>query len=249
MSKEDLTKLINDANTNLDIARGLATDFAGRVKFGHYNLEPDEIETAKKMLEPLLNVARQTPVQQNMGGPVPFGPDPQFQREFFEKRMNIALENFSELTKYTSNILKDTLETARNAYGRIVWMNTIMFLTGISLFIFAALYAAFSQQQKIYSLVFGGLGVANFIALFMRDPIKRTQQALSNLVQVEIAFMNFFEQITIWDAFAQQPPINLANIERASASLQQRSREVIQMLETYIENDQEKRRDNDKKSS
>jgi hypothetical protein len=249
MSKEDQERLIHDANTNPDIARGLATDFAGRVKFGHYNMEPDEIEAAKKTLEPLLSVVRQTPLQQDMGGPVPFGPDPQFQREFFEKRMNIALDRFSELSGYTANILQQTLGTARSAYSRIVLMNTIMFITGISLFIFAALYAAFSQQQKIYSLVFGGLGVANFIALFMRDPIKRTQQALSNLVQVEIAFMNFFEQITIWDAFAQQPPINLASIEKASVSLQQRSREVIEMLETYIEVDPEKGQHDAKKGS
>jgi hypothetical protein len=239
MSKEDMDKVIARAKNDPDFARGLARDFSTVVKFAHLDLEPNEIETARQTLKDVLTSTPPPASQPDFAGQPQVSGDWKFQedlmKETIRERMRIGLKRMEQLSEYTSNLFRDTLDTARNAYKRIVWMNTVMFVTGISLFIFAALYAALSQQQKIYSLVFGGLGVANFVALFISDPINKTQAALSNLVQVEIAFMNFFEQITIWDAFAGQPPLNPANIEKASATLQERSREVIEMLEKYIE--------------
>ncbi len=251
MSKEHLEQVINRANTDWEFARGLATDFQQALRVGRYHLEPDEIEAARKALGGVLmsaqnNAAGQSPQFQFNPAPQP-GPEAQaawiadleFQRDLLRKRMMNQIARLDDLGAYTVKILKDTLDNARSAYHRITLMNTIMFLVGLSLLIFAALYAAFSQQQKIYSLVFGGLGVANFIVLFIIKPIERTQTALSNLVQVEIAFMNFFEQITMWDAYAApkgNPPIlSPADIEKASAQLQQRSRETMDLLQRYIE--------------
>ena len=245
MSKEHLEQVINRARENPDFASGLAGNFERTVKFAGYQLEPDEMETAKQELKNILSSAKPSEPQPDQA--FQFNPaaqaamlaDFEFQRDLVRKRMKSQLARLDELGAYTVKILKDTLDNARSAYHRITLMNTIMFLVGMSLLIFAALYAAFSQQQKIYSLVFGGLGVANFIAIFIIKPIERTQTALSNLVQVEIAFMNYFEQITMWDTYAApkgNPPIlNPADIEKASALLQERSRETIDLLQKYIE--------------
>jgi hypothetical protein len=86
-----------------------------------------------------------------------------------------------------------------------------------------------------------GLGAVNFVALFLFGPIERTQNGLSNLVQVEIAFMNYFEQITFWETFALTPTgippgPNLANIREGSTELQRRSEETMALLQTYVEN-------------
>jgi hypothetical protein len=118
-------------------------------------------------------------------------------------------------------------------------MNVIMFAVGIGLFLFAAFYAVFSNE-KIYSLVFGGLGTVTFISLFILTPMEKSQNALSNLVQVEISFMNYFEQITLWENFAltpqgNPPAISPANLDKASEMLQKRSMETIELLQKYIE--------------
>jgi len=83
--------------------------------------------------------------------------------------------------------------------------------------------------------------LANFVALFLFGPIERTQNGLSNLVQVEIAFMNYFEQITFWETYAltptgDPPAPNLANIREGSVQLQRRSEETMALLQNYVEN-------------
>jgi len=240
LSKEDLDKVIARAKTDQDFARGLARDFGAVIKFAHYELDPSEIEIAKQKLKEVLTSSHSSSTDANPPGQLPFMADFEFMQELQRKKLTSQLERMIKISNYTADMLKDTLDNARRAYFRITWMNTIMFVSGMSLLIFAALYAAFSQQQKIYSLVFGGLGVANFVTLFIMKPIERTQAALSNLVQVEVAFMNYFEQITIWDAFAGQPKgnppaLDLGNIEKASLVLQERSRETIELLQRFIE--------------
>lgn len=119
-------------------------------------------------------------------------------------------------------------------------MNKVMFITGICLFIFSALYAVLAQE-KVYSLLFGGLGVASFVTLFLLGPVERLQKALSNLVQVEIAFMSFFDQIVWWEQVAsipEQGPMkgpDRDNIEKASKGLHGSCQAIIELLETYVE--------------
>jgi hypothetical protein len=238
MSKEDFDKVLARARTDPDFARGLARDFSATAKFARFNLDPNEVAAAKHELQDVLSTASSP--QPKPPEPLPFMVDFEFLQEMQRKKIESQVERMIRLGNYTASLLETTLDNARQAYFRITWMNTIMFISGMALLIFAALYAAFSQQQKIYSLVFGGLGIANFVTLFITRPVERTQAALSNLVQVEVAFMNYFEQITIWDAFASQPKgnppaLDLENIQKASATLQERSRETIELLQRYVE--------------
>ncbi len=162
------------------------------------------------------------------------------------KRFTAQVARANDLGAYTVTILKQTLDRASSAFKTISRMNTIMFFTGITLFVSAA-GLGLATGQPSYSLVLGGLGAANFVAIFFLEPIERTQTALSNLVQVEIAFLDFFEQITLWDAYAQvpngTPPMpSPEHIAKASAQLQVRSREVIELLQNNVENAPTRRR-------
>jgi len=121
------------------------------------------------------------------------------------------------------------------------------------LFVAAALSGAILKDRTAYSLMLAGLGAANFIALFLLGPIEKTQNALSNLVQVEISFMNYFEQIMFWEGYALlpkgfPPAPDPANIEKASLSLQQRSQETIELLQTYVESSPEKKQASPRKA-
>jgi hypothetical protein len=162
-------------------------------------------------------------------------PPGQAQLAAAEKMAQFQVERAQELQTYTLNLFKSTLDNARKTYRSVTWMNRILFALGIGLFLAAAIYSAVADR-KIYGLFFGGLGTVAFVGFFVLGPIEKTH--LSNLVQVEIAFMDFFEQITVWEAYAMSgaaPGGDPAKIEKASKMLQQRARETIDLLQTYVE--------------
>lgn len=165
--------------------------------------------------------------------------DLDFQRDQELSRLKANVERANELGAYTVTILKTTLDNAAKTYKRITLMNSLMFSLGFGLFLLAAVYGVLADE-KVYSLAFAGMGAATFVALFLTGPIEKTQVALSNLVQVEISFMNFFEQITIWETYAlapvgDPPVLDPDKIETASASLQQRSTETVALLQKHVE--------------
>jgi hypothetical protein len=40
----------------------------------------------------------------------------------------------------------------------------------------------------------------------MRDPIERVQRALANLVQVQVVFMTYFDEVSWWEDLANISP-------------------------------------------
>ncbi len=165
--------------------------------------------------------------------------DPEFQVAEMKRRISFLNQRAEDLGNYTVSILKTTLNNAAGTYKAISLMYKVMFFVGIALFVGAAIYGAISKE-KVTAFVFGGLGVGTFVATFLTGPIEKSQSALSNLVQVEISFMDYFEQITFWESYAltpqgMPPAPSLANIEKASEMLQVRSKETIELLQKYVE--------------
>lgn len=235
MSKESLWAALGRCQTDLDFRCQLTGDLDEAVQKNGLQLDGDEKQALRHLMNAPLPPA----------GGAPFGPDPQFIQAMNRQR-EAQLKRNNELADFTLHTLKDTLHNAKNAYRIITLMNRVMFFTGIGLFLFAAFYGAFSND-KAFSLVLGGLGVANFVALFILGPIEKTQIALSNLVQVEIAFMHYFEQMLMWEFYAQMPKGNPpmpdpANIERATAALREVASETMESLQHYVEDTQTNRR-------
>jgi hypothetical protein len=244
MSQTDLSKLISRARTDHALQDRLFRNFPQTLRDEGYDLDASEIETAKRTLS------------DGQAQPFPGMPGPpqdllvkQMEFEFAsrQKATETNLIRMAELSNYTVHILKSTLGNAALTYKIITWMNVVMFGVGIGLFVFAAFYGVFAER-KVYSLVFGGLGTVSFATLFLLGPIEKSQKALSNLVQVEISFMNYFEQITFWETFALRPVGNppmpsSENIEKASEMLQQRSKDTVDLLEKYVETGPEKTRE------
>jgi hypothetical protein len=230
VSSEDLWKVVGRARCDLDFGGQLRQNFAKTVAEAGYNLDPRESFDAHHAVEQLLL----DPL------PGPAGPQPPSNAEL-EAMRKLRLEQLarmSELTEYMFATVKKTFLYAGLTYKSVTWMNWLTFGTGIALFVFAAFYAVYSQE-KVYSLLFGGLGVSSFVALFILGPIDKTQGALSHLVQTEIAFMNYFDQQTFWESYANIGP---ANIERASASLQGRAQETIELLRRHLDEEDARRR-------
>lgn len=170
--------------------------------------------------------------------------DLEFQRQQGRLQAEANTERGIDLAKYTASILKTTLDHAAKTYQRITLMSYLMFLIGLGLFVTAAVYGIVANDDKQYAALFAGMGAVTFVALFLTGPIEKTQTALSNLVQVEVSFMNYFSQITLWETYAYQlagdpPAPTSANMEKASQMLQQRSGETAKLLQDYLEPEDE----------
>ncbi len=241
MSREVLWQVVGRARADLAFGQELREDAPRALAGAGYELDPREIEDVKNFLATGSDVPGPGAVPPAMQGGIPMRPeDVEFQRAMMKDRFTKQMARMDKLNDYSLSLIMGTFDSAKSTYRTITWMNRIMFVVGIALFLFAGLYTVFAEQ-KIYSLVFCGLGAASFVALFLLGPIDKTQRALSNLVQAEVAFMNYFDQLTFWENYAQIPrqtpqggPDPL-NIERASQGLQERSRETMELLQLYVE--------------
>ncbi|MEY2447505.1 MAG: hypothetical protein QOH79_981 [Acidimicrobiaceae bacterium] len=210
---------------DLNFANALLQDPDGIVQQSGYALSREETKTVRDTVQYLLAAT---------------SPDAVFQREQLQATMRAQLKRGTDLSEYTVQLFKDTLSNAANTYKTITAMNKIMFGTGILLFVASAIVGVFSAGAS--AILLGALGGATFVALFLTGPVEKSQTALSNLVQVEAAFMNHFEQVTFWEAYALTPAIGSnppmpdpARIERASTELQERTSTTLELLQKYVE--------------
>lgn len=219
MSEEGFYAAVGKTVIDPEFGRRVMQEPAEAVADAGFDLEDPEVEQLKMLIE----------------GQAAAADDWAFERSQARRRS----EATSDLGAYTVNILKNTINHAANTYKAITFMNKTMFWTGITLFVGASIYGAASRQAVI-SFVFAGLGVSTFVAVFLTGAIEKSQTALSNLVQVEICFMNYFEQLMFWEraaatAVGSGPAAQVAGIEKASTMLQQRSAEIVHLLQHYVE--------------
>lgn len=241
MSKEDLWSVLGRARADLEFSREVSQDLENAISKAGYQLSPDDLAYAR------------TQLQMPIGPTSPFAAAAQpskLQLEAQEKTMKMQLEaqekamkRVADLWHHVTESIKAALTNAAATYRLVTRMNLAMFGAGVGLFIFAAVYGAVSGRL-LYAAVFGGLGTGTFVALFLSGAIDKTQNALSNLVQVDIALSSFLEQVSFWEAYAYRPkaapfgppgPPELEQFEKASEGLHKRAVQTIQLLQEYVE--------------
>lgn len=235
MSQQDLWTVVGRARTDSDFVGQLMKDFSGALRQNGYSLDSDQIMEAQDAIQ------RASTGAQGDGaipGPRQIDEVIAYQAREMQKRVTAQNDRLIDLGQFTVQILKDTLISAKRTYKTITRMNLVMFCMGVGLFIFAAVEGVINRNLA-YTAAFAGLGAASFVALFFLGPIDKTQAALSNLIQAEIAFMTYFEQLTFCENYALMPDDNgrpdTKRIERAGELLQKRSLETVEMLQKYLE--------------
>ena len=234
MSEKDLNAVVNRIAGDTKFVGQLMENFQQAIETNGYVLDDAEIAEARASFDRSGSPLGPSSPNPNLllppifpaTPPTPVDPDVKSRQK--------------EMGDFTLSLLKGTLNNAKLTYQLITMMNAIMFCMGVGLFLFAAIYGARSHNLT-FTATFAGLGAASFVALFMLGPIDKTQDALSNLIQAEVAFMNFYDQMCLLEAYAQCPAPGtnvpcVPNIERASALLQQRTKETLDLLQTYLEN-------------
>jgi hypothetical protein len=232
MSEKDLAAVTNRFAVDSTFVSQLVQNFDQAIEQNGYSLDEAEMARAKAAFDASGSPPDPPSLNPNLIPPIsPTTPSTRIDPDV--KKRQKAMGDF------TLSLLKGTLNNARRTYQLITLMNAIMFCMGVGLFLFATIYGAHSQNLKFFG-AFAGLGAASFVALFMLGPIDKTQEALSNLIQAEVAFMNYFDQMVFLEACAQLPAPgmnlpNVQNIERASALLQKRTEETLGLLQTFLE--------------
>jgi hypothetical protein len=241
MSDEQVWEVIGRANSDDVFSQQLFNNFDEALRANGYTLDSRQAALVKAAFS-----EQQPPRPPNAPASMmdQLTETIKLQQKQNERRQNAQLERMIDLGKFTVDILKNTLENAAKTYRSVTMMNTVMFWMGVGLFLFAVVDGVVTRDLK-YTAAFAGLGAASFVSLFFLGPIDKTQAALSNLIQAEVAFMNYFEQITFWENYAQLPPPGSGmpsheNIRTASDCLQKRSAETVVLLQMYLEDDVKK---------
>jgi hypothetical protein len=90
-------------------------------------------------------------------------------------------------------VLRDTIDTAATSYKVARILSIVLFVIGAVL-IGAAFVVGLVRENETLSLIFGGLGTANIIALLLYRPIDRVQSGVDALIKSQISCLSFMAQ-------------------------------------------------------
>ena len=90
-------------------------------------------------------------------------------------------------------VFKKTIDTAENSYKIARVLSILLFSVGIILLAIAVVFGFLGKEQN-FSLIFGGFGTANLIALLLYRPIERIQSGVDALIKSQIACLSFMAQ-------------------------------------------------------
>lgn len=136
-----------------------------------------------------------------------------------------------EIEVFAFRVFKKSIAQSTKTFSRISLMSYAIFGVGIFLFTLSAITSIW-QGKEYFSIGFGALGVISFVSLFIISPTKRIQTALSNLLQAEMLFMNFWNQLHFWTTFGASENIMLK--EKGSERLHTLTLEIISKLESNL---------------
>jgi hypothetical protein len=220
LARQDLEALIEAARSDPVFLRKCTFNFEQTLAEENYNLSEDEINIAKQEIDKLSSMKYREAVTDNQ----PKG---------------VSIENILLAKQTQDRVIKITLDTLENATGdaRIAFKNlrflsNLTFGVGLSLFVLAAI-SGLILQRETFSLVFGGLGTTMIIAVFVTKPKEEIQTALSNLLQAETIFLDFYDQLHFWAPYASNG--TLEERKQASKALDEAATFALQSLQYYIE--------------
>jgi hypothetical protein len=150
---------------------------------------------------------------------------------------DIQRSNRTKISEMNLSILDKTLTRAYSTYRNISWMSIIMFSVGTILFL-AAGFSAFVSKD-LSALVFSASGIVVFASLFFFEPMKKSEQALSDLVQAEIIFQDYQNQEQIWQRVARsksdRDAPDIDDLKSTSIALHLMATDCMEQCQKYLE--------------
>ena len=218
MASPKLEQAMGKAFLNKNFAVDWRADFDNQTQA--LRIDDSEYEEASEQLDNVLSYWAQQPVIA------------QHRKDTIPQNHENRIRRGEEVQDFAFDLFKKSVASARKTFDRVSYMSYIIFGVGISLFTVSAV-TGLMQGKEAFSIAFGTFGVASFVSFFIFSPSKDVQSALSNLIQIEIIFMSFWNQIHFWARPGASSDPN--EKDQASAKLQDLTRNLVTMLEENIE--------------
>jgi hypothetical protein len=153
----------------------------------------------------------------------------------FAKRLQLRAESAPKAAADKNNSQRNEGEDA--AFDRLVWepfrqirwsfwisvtMSVAMFLIGTALMIVAVYEALRSSAVSMSSLAIGGLGLADFVILFLRRPWEDVGKNLANSQQMRMIVTSYLSSLHLLHERRQSDIESLEKITSRSVDLIQR---------------------------
>jgi len=217
LTKQDLDALIKAARSDKVFLRKCIFSFKEALGEKRFELTEDEMKSAQRELEriykgvlPEISPSNTVPTPNTLA----------------EQQTGDAV------IRITLDLLQNSIEDARKAFRNLRLLSNATFTIGLSLFVLSAV-SGLVLQKETFSLVFGGLGTIAIVAIFITKPKDEIQAALSNLLQAETIFLNFYDQLHFWAPYASNGSID--ERRQASHALNEATSFALQAFQLYVE--------------
>jgi hypothetical protein len=132
---------------------------------------------------------------------------------------------------------KRTMVHAESAYRTNYWINLVIVAFGI-VFLSSSLYFSYDRGIDASTLSYAGLGIVDFVALFLVNPQRSIQQIIADLNQIMVVYRTYRSQLSMldgygWDQYGYKT-LSLDEIERLNILLGKIAEESLSALERYI---------------
>ncbi len=114
-------------------------------------------------------------------------------------------------------------------------MNIIVVAVGVLMLLYS-IYYSWTRSLDLYSIAFGGIGVASFVGLFYYKPQLKIQQTVGDLTQIQVVYRTYcaqWENITDW-ARSNQQHMTLQELDALNKQLEDRTNVAVDKIEKFV---------------
>lgn len=142
----------------------------------------------------------------------------------------------NDLQEASFQVFTDTIDRMRRNYEAGIRMNRVIFWLGIGVVVIGIGSALFGQDGGV---IFGTAGViaglGTLVSQFLFGPLNRLQNALNELVQIEVAFVTFMHRLlqarSIFEQQYLSENIDLEVLSRFDELLENGMKQTVELLE------------------
>ena len=150
----------------------------------------------------------------------------------------MSSEGEGDVWKEIDILFKRTLHHAERAYITNYYINLIIVAIGI-IFLCSSLYFSYTRGLDASTLTYAGLGIADFVALFLVNPQRRIEQLIGDLDQIQVIFRTWKDQTTliddkVWDEHGRTVLTTFEQVKDYNKEYSRISEEALNAIEKYI---------------
>ena len=146
------------------------------------------------------------------------------------------IEPSEELQKITGQVFEETVARMKGNYDTSIWMNKVVFFLGVLVVISGIVIEILAPSGNRFFGTAGIVaGLGTLVSLFFFGPLKRIQQAMTELVEIEVAFTSYMHRIlqarSIFEQLYISRKVDLNTLSQFDTLINESMTQTIKLLE------------------